>query len=82
MDRAIAWVVLALVTAVPAALLAVTQVTSCVDAPPGGGTSRCTSGPVLGVAGSWEAGSVAVVVVAIAVVQVVRATRSVPAAEG
>ncbi|MFJ6172485.1 hypothetical protein [Curtobacterium sp. NPDC092190] len=76
MDRAIAWVVLALVTAVPALLLAVTRVSSCADAAPGAGTSRCTSGPVLGVTGSWSAGAVAVVVVAIAVVQVVRAVRS------
>jgi len=75
-DRAIAWVVLALVTAVPALFLAVTRVSSCADAAPGAGASRCTSGPVLGVAGSWAAGAVAVVVVAIAVVQVVRAVRS------
>lgn len=80
-ERAIAWVVLALVTAVPALLLASAQVTSCFDAAPGEGTSHCTSGPVLGVTGSWIAGAVAVAVVAIAVVQVVRAVRPVPAAE-
>ncbi len=82
MDRAIAWIVLAVVTAVPAVLLAVTQVTSCADAAPGAGSSRCTSGPVLGLTGSWVAGAVAAAVVVVAVVQVVRATRSVPAAEG
>lgn len=82
MDRAIAWIVLAVVTAVPAVLLDVTQVTSCADAAPGAGSSRCTSGPVLGVTGSWVAGAVAAAVVVVAVVQVVRATRSVPAAEG
>ncbi|MDM7886843.1 hypothetical protein QUG98_00100 [Curtobacterium sp. RHCJP20] len=82
MDRAIAWIVLALVTAVPAVLLAVTEVTSCADAAPGMGPSWCTSGPVLGVTGSWVAGTVAAAVVVVAVVQVVGAVRSVPAAEG
>ncbi|AIV39816.1 MULTISPECIES: hypothetical protein [unclassified Curtobacterium] len=77
MDRAIAWVVLALVTAVPALFLAVTRVSSCADAAPGAGTSRCTSGPVLGVTGSWIAGVVATVIVVIAVVHVVHVVRAV-----
>ncbi|MFJ3028819.1 hypothetical protein ACIPEQ_08250 [Curtobacterium sp. NPDC087080] len=81
MDRAIAWVVLALVTAVPALLLAVTQQTSCADAAPGEATSSCTSGPLLGVTGSWIAGVVAAAVVVVAVAQVVRAVRDGRAAQ-
>jgi uncharacterized membrane protein len=80
-SRAIAWVVLALVTAVPALLLAVVQQTSCSDAAPGEATSSCTSGPVLGVTGSWIAGVVAVVIVVVAVVRVVSAVREGRAAE-
>lgn len=76
-DRVIGWSTVAVVTAVTALLLTLMQVSSCADAAPGGGgTSSCTTQPLIGVAGSWIAGVVGAAVVGVSVWQIARATRS------
>ncbi|OII34995.1 hypothetical protein BIU98_03375 [Curtobacterium sp. MMLR14_010] len=75
-DRVIGWITLAVVTTVTVLMVTLVQMTSCADAAPGGGTSSCTTTPMLGVAGSWIAGLVGAGVVACCIWQVVRTRRS------
>lgn len=80
--RVVGWSTVAVIVAVTVLWLLLVQVTSCSDAAPGHATSSCETAPVLGVAGSWIAGSVGAVVVTLAVWQIVRAARSAEPVDG
>lgn len=82
MERVVGWSTVAVIVAVTVLWLVLVQVTSCSDAAPGEGTSSCETGPVLGVAGTWIAGATGAATVAVAVWQIVRATRSAEPVDG
>ena len=81
MDRVIGWSTVAVVVTVTVLFLTLVRVSSCADAARGGGTSSCTTQPMLGVAGSWIVGLAGAGVVASSVWQIVRARRSAERAE-
>lgn len=81
-DRVIGWSTVAVVTTVTVLMLTLVQVTGCADAALDGGTSSCTTEPMLGVGGSWVAGVIGVGVIACSIWQIVRAWRVAEQTEG
>lgn len=77
MERVVGWAIVAVVVTVTVSMLLPVQTTTCLDAVPGAGTSSCATTPMIGVAGTWIAGVIGTVVLAVRVWQIVPAVRAV-----
>jgi len=74
-DRVVAWSTVVVLTIVVVLFFVSVQVTSCADAAPGQGESRCATGPMGGMAVFWSVVIVGAAVVATSIWRIVRLVR-------